>query len=233
MRSAVGVSGPAAPRPDEPVAVTGIARRFPAANDLPASRRRLESGANPATEGVPGSGVGHVGQLFADAATVHCACLTDIDQSDAEFFRSAPIEAGSPDPQPRLLLETSCRALEDSGLDPDRLSGTRGGVYVGIGAIDYTDLVQSDGQKTGTGANHQPVTGSRFGAAAGRVSFALGMEGPAVAVDTACSSSTPAVHHAAVSLQRSEADVVSAGGVNVLLASEATEAFSKGVRLCP
>ncbi|MCY4594958.1 MAG: SDR family NAD(P)-dependent oxidoreductase [Bryobacterales bacterium] len=232
------VPGRTIPAPDEPIAIVGMACQFPGAKDVSEFWRQLASGANLVTEGEPGSGVGRVGQLFSNAATVHRACrygayLTDIEQFDAEFFRIAPVEAESLDPQQRLLLETSWQALEDAGLDPDRLRGARCGVYVGIGANDYKDVIQSDGQKSGTEANLYLVTGNRFSTAIGRVSFALGMEGPAVAVDTACSSSLVAVHHAVVSLQRSESDLVLVGGVNVLLAAEATEAFANAGMLSP
>ncbi len=111
---------------DQPIAIVGMACRFPGAPDLTAFWRLLEAGVNAVSEGVPGSGVGRVSQLFPDAAVQSeacrfCAFVSDIDQFDAPFFRISPVEAQLLDPQQRMMLETSWQALEDAGIDPDRL----------------------------------------------------------------------------------------------------------------
>ena len=114
------------------------------------------------------------------------------------------------DPQQRMLLETSWEALEDGGLDPDTLRGSRTGVYAGIGGAEYRDLYQTTNREH----NYLGTTGS---VTVGRVAFALGLEGPALPVDMACASSLASIHQAVVSLQRGEVDLALAGGVNAIL----------------
>ena len=221
-----------------PVAVVGMACRFPGAENLSAFWRLLAAGGNAVTHGSPGESDGRVGQMFPDEAPVHDASrfgafLSGIDQFDAEFFRISPLEAASLDPQQRLLLELSWEALEDAAVDPGRLEGSRSGVYVGIGSYEYQEIVHDDSEATGPDTTLYLVTGNRFSTASGRVSFALGLEGPSVAVDTACSSSLVAVHHAVAGLQRGEADLALAGGVCVILSPLTTEAFANAGMLSP
>ena len=125
------------------------------------------------------------------------AYVEGIDRFDAEFFRIAPVEARLLDPQQRLLLETSWQALEDAGIAPVVLSGSRSGVFAGITNSDYRELLAGYQDE----ANLYAATGSSYSTAIGRVAFTLGLEGPAVAVDTACSSSLVALHQAVASLQ--------------------------------
>lgn len=101
-----------------------------------------------------------------------------------------------------MLLEVSWEALEDAAIDPDRLIGSRTGVYAGIGSYEYQEIVRDDGGSGGPDTPLYLVTGNRFSTATGRVSFALGLEGPSIAVDTACSSSLVALHQAVAGLQR-------------------------------
>ena len=187
------------------IAVVGMACRFPGADDLAAFWRLLEAGENTVTHGSPGPGDGRVNQMFPDETPVHPASrygsfLRGIDQFDAEFFRISPLEAESLDPQQRLLLEVSWEALEDAGIAPERLEGSRTGVYAGIGSYEYQELVRGASEPVGEDATLYLLTGNRFSTASGRVSFVLGFEGPSVAVDTACSSSLVAVHQAMAGL---------------------------------
>ena len=138
------------------------------------------------------------------------AFVDGIDWFDSRFFRISPIEARTMDPQQRMLLETSWQALEDGGLDPETLRGSRTGVYAGIGGAEYRDLYQATNREH----NYLGTTGS---VTVGRVSFALGLEGPALPVDMACASSLASVHQAVVALQRGEVDLALAGGVNAIL----------------
>ena len=113
---------------DEPIAVVGLACRFPGADDVNAFWRLLETGQSAVTEGVPGSGVGRVGELFDRTSVQAEACrfgayLDGLEMFDAEFFRISPVEAQLLDPQQRLMLETSWQALEDAGIDPEGLEG--------------------------------------------------------------------------------------------------------------
>ncbi|MDE0653599.1 MAG: beta-ketoacyl synthase N-terminal-like domain-containing protein, partial [bacterium] len=213
--------------PEQPIAIVGMACRFPGADGLEAFWRLLEAGGNAVTEGVPGSGAGRIGELFGDAVESEAcrfgAFVDGIDQFDAPFFRISPIEAQLLDPQQRLMLETSWRALEDAGIDPDRLAGTRTGVYAGISNNEYRGLVAEAIETSEPAASLYSVTGTSFNTAIGRVAYALGLQGPAIALDTACSSSLVAVHQAVVGLQRGEADLALAGGVHAILSGRLFE----------
>ena len=222
----------------EAIAVVGVACRFPGAESLSDFWRLLETGGSAVAHGSPGDSEGRVGEMFPDDVSVHDASrygafLSGIDQFDAEFFRISPLEAESLDPQQRLLLELSWEALEDADIAPDRLVGTRSGVYVGIGSYEYQEIVRGEGESARSDTPLYLVTGNRFSTASGRISFALGLEGPSIAVDTACSSSLVAVHHAVAGLQRGEADLALAGGVCVILSPLTTEAFANAGMLSP
>ena len=220
------------------IAVVGMACRFPGADDLSSFWRLLEAGENTVTHGSPGPGHGRVNQMFPDETPVHPASrygsfLRGIDQFDAEFFRISPLEAESLDPQQRLLLEVSWEALEDAGIAPERLVGSRTGVYAGIGSYEYQELVRGASDPVGPDATLYLLTGNRFSTASGRVSFVLGLEGPSVAIDTACSSSLVAVHQAVAGLERGEADLAIAGGVCVILSPLTTEGMANAGMLSP
>ena len=221
-----------------PIAVVGMACRFPGAPDVPAFWRLLEDGASAVTEGLPGSGVGRVGELFTDAAVQNSACrygafIDGIDQFDAAFFRISPVEAQLLDPQQRLMLEVSWQALEDAGIDPDQLKGSRTGVYAGISNNEYRALVLDGNDTAEPAASLYSVAGTSFNTAIGRVAFALGLQGPALAVDTACSSSLAAVHQAVAGLQRGEADLALAGGVHAVLSGRLFELRGNAGMLAP
>ena len=221
------------------MAIVGMACRFPGAADLGTFWERLAAGWD-AVRRVPegqarpdGGGEQVLLERFTDAPTAPRwgAFIDGIDRFDAPFFRIAPVEARLLDPQQRLLLETSWEALEEAGIDPAGLKGSRAGVFAGIGASDYRDLLSaSAGNDLST---FYVATGTASSTAIGRVAFTLGLEGPAIAVDTACSSSLVAVHQAVVSLQRGESDLALAGGVHAILSPMATEIFVKAGMLSP
>ena len=225
----------------EPVAVVGMACRFPGANGVADFWRLLESGGNAVQEGVPGSGIGRIGALFPEDTGQIEACrfgayLDDLDRFDAAFFRISPVEAQLLDPQQRLLLETSWRALEDACIDPERLRDSRTGVYAGISNNDYRGLILEAGASAGPAepaASLYAVTGTSLNTAIGRVAFALGLGGPAMAVDTACSSSLVATHQAVSGLQRGDADLALAGGVNIILSGRLLEFRANAGMLAP
>uniref|UniRef100_UPI003729C8C9 beta-ketoacyl synthase N-terminal-like domain-containing protein n=1 Tax=Yoonia sp. R2-816 TaxID=3342638 RepID=UPI003729C8C9 len=212
-------------RPDEPIAIVGLACRFPGSNE------GLESFSDLLFDGR--SGIGPVPAGRWDAASVAAppegGFIEGIDRFDAGFFRIAPVEAMLMDPQQRLLLETGWRALEHAGLSPDGLRNSRTGVFFGISTHDYDGLVRQ-AQDGGTGAGGDTGlyvgTGNANSVAVGRLSYVLGLRGPALALDTACSSSLVALHQAVAGLQRSEADLALAGGVNAMLTPALTVAFT-------
>ncbi|MDE0710104.1 MAG: SDR family NAD(P)-dependent oxidoreductase, partial [bacterium] len=213
---------PEIPEPEPPVpvrsgedgiAVVGMACRFPGARDLAGFWDLLEGGVDAVTDGRrdAGSWSGAVGDPdAADIAYRRGAFVDGIDWFDSRFFRISPIEAQLMDPQQRMLLETTWQALEDAGMDPDGLRGSRTGVYAGIGSSEYRDLIAA-------GNRADSYLGTTGSVAVGRIAFALGLEGPAMPVDMACASSLAAVHQAVVGLQRGEVDMALAGGVNVVL----------------
>ena len=222
---------------DSPIAIIGMACRFPGASDIDAFWQLLDSGTNAVSEGTPGSGSGRVGQLFPDDK-VGTACrfggfLDRLDEFDASFFRISPVEAERLDPQQRMMLETSWQALEDAGINPERLRGSRTGVYAGISNYDYRALVLEAAEPTEPAASLYSVTGTSFNTAIGRVAFALGLNGPAMALDTACSSSLVAIHQAVSGLQLGETDLALAGGVHVILSGALFEMRANAGMLSP
>ena len=223
---------------DQPIAVIGMACRFPGAPDIPAFWHLLESGGNSITEGIPGSGNGRMNELFPDGAIPNEACrfgsfVADIDQFDASFFRISPAEAQLMDPQQRMMLETSWQALEDAGIDPDRLKGSRTGVYTGISNDEYRMLVLDTVKPTEAAGCLYALSGTNLNGASGRVSFVLGLMGPAKAVDAACASSLVSIHDAVVDLQQGKADLAIAGGVQALLNGRVYELRADAMMLSP
>ena len=207
------------PASGEHIAVVGMACRFPAGEDIEGFWKTLASGEHAVTRGR----VVALPQLPADEDGLPPwgGYVRDLDRFDAEFFRIAPVEAAMMDPQQRLLLETSWAALEDAGMDPGGLRESRTGLYCGIGDANY-DLV------IGEDANFYAVTGTSTAAAIGRVSFTLGLQGPAISVDTACSSSLVAIHQAVSGLLQGDADLALAAGVNAVLHALGTRLLGEG-----
>ena len=230
-------SGGGFPR-QEPIAIIGMACRFPRSRSLADFWRLLTAGENAVVKGPPGSVIGRVGHNIPDpnpsnVAVQFGAFLDDIDLFDAEFFRMSPLEAQLLDPQHRLMLETSWQALEDASIDPESLKGSRTGVYAGISNYDYREMAIDSPETSGVAAGLYAVTGNTFNTAIGRVSFALGLEGPSMAIDTACSSSLVAVHQAALGLQHRETDLAIAGGVQLFLSGRSLELRANAGMLSP
>ena len=223
---------------DEPIAVVGMACRFPGGANDPASFWQLLRGAHDGTSEVPADRWDRATYYDPDpdAAgkmyTGRSGFLqgAEIDKFDAGFFNISPLEARSLDPQQRLLLELAWEALESAGLPADRLVGSRTGVFVGIATTDYGQLVQQVGLE-----RLEPYmgTGNTLSTAAGRLSFFLGLRGPTVALDTACSSSLVALHLGCQSLSRGESDQVLIGGVNLILTPLINVLYSRMRALAP
>ena len=131
------------------------------------------------------------------------------------------------------MLETCWRALEDAGMDPERLRGSRTGVYAGISNNEYRNLILEVSETAEPAASLYTVTGTSFNTAIGRVAYALGLEGPAMAVDTACSSSLVAMHQAVTGLERGESDLALAGGVHTILSGRLLELRANAGMLSP
>src|ERR1700761_3761294 len=157
--------------------------------------------------------------------------IDDVTGFDASFFGLSKRETMLIDPQHRLLLETSWRAVEHSGTAPSALANTNTGVFVGLATHDY--LGMASGELTFPEIEAYMAIGTSNAAAAGRISFRLGLQGPAVAVDTACSSSLVAIHQACQALRLGECDLALAGGANVLLTPATMITFSHAHMLAP
>ncbi|QWR76993.1 SDR family NAD(P)-dependent oxidoreductase [Candidatus Magnetomonas plexicatena] len=157
--------------------------------------------------------------------------LTDIDQFDAAFFRISPREAVSLDPQQRLLLEVAWEALENAAIAPDSLYGSDTGVFIGIGQNDYARRGLTSGDLSRI--NTYDGTGNLLCFASGRLSYVLGLHGPAVSIDTACSSSLVAIHMACTALRQRECSMALAGGVHLVLSPEMTIFLSRANVLSP
>ncbi|HKI40376.1 MAG TPA: SDR family NAD(P)-dependent oxidoreductase, partial [Mycobacterium sp.] len=229
------VTSPAMGRTDEPIAIVAVACRFPGApnpeafwevllggvdaiREVPEDRFDIDEFYDPDPE-TPGKIYSRFGGF-----------LDEIDGFDPEFFGISPREAVWIDPQQRLMLETAWEGLERAGYSPGALRGSRTGIFVGVGANEYSHLLCADSVEK---IEPHFITGNALNAVSGRVAFALGLEGPAVAVDTACSSSLVAVHQARQALHSGDCDLALAGGVNVLLSAVSIIAASRARMLSP
>ncbi|MDE0621366.1 MAG: beta-ketoacyl synthase N-terminal-like domain-containing protein, partial [Bryobacterales bacterium] len=224
--------------PGEPVAIVGMACRFPGASDISALWNLLEAGGNAVTEAAPGSGVSRVDEIFSNSSDLggacrFCAYVDGIEQFDARFFRISPVEAEMLDPQQRMMLETTWQALEDAGIDPDELKGSRTGVYTGISNDEYRMLVVESSKPAEAASCLYALSGTNLNGTAGRVSFVLGLMGPAKAVDAACASSLVSVHDAVADLQQRRADLAIAGGVQAILNGRIFELRADSMMLSP
>jgi acyl transferase domain-containing protein/NADPH:quinone reductase-like Zn-dependent oxidoreductase len=221
--------------PDEPIAIVAVACHFPGAADPDAFWEVLSGGVDAIRE-VPDDRFDIDEFYDPDPETPgkiysrFGGYLDQIDGFDPEFFGISPREAVWMDPQQRLMLETAWEGLERAGYSPGALRGSRSGIFVGVAANEYSHLLSADSVE-----NIEPhfITGNALNAISGRVAFALGFEGPAVAVDTACSSSLVAVHQACQALRSSDCDLALAGGVNVLLSPVSIIAASRARMLSP
>ena len=157
--------------------------------------------------------------------------VDDVSGFDAPFFGISAREATWMDPQHRLLLETAWRAVEHSGTAPTSLANTRTGVFVGLSTHDYLGMASD--ALTYPQIEAYMAIGTAAAAGAGRISYRLGLHGPAVTVDTACSSSLVAIHQACQALRLGECDFALAGGANVLLSPATMITFSHSRMLAP
>src|SRR5271156_3178391 len=224
----------------EPIAVVGMGCRFPGEVDDPARYwRLLQDGASGVVR-VPAERW-DADAFYSDDHTVPgtiCSreggFLTSWrpDEFDAEFFGISPREAAAMDPQHRLLLEVAWEALENAGITASGMRGTQTSVFVGLTTGDYYTLTLAGPLPPEEIDPHVPF-GNAANFAAGRLSYFLGVHGPAVVIDTACSSSLVAVHLACQSLRRRESDQALAAGVNLMLSPENSIATSRWGMLAP
>ena len=163
--------------------------------------------------------------------TRRAAFVDDAVGFDAPFFGISAREANLVDPQHRMLMETAWRAVEHAGTSPTSLANTRTGVFVGLSTHDYLGMASDELAFPEVDA--YLAIGTAAAAGAGRISYRLGLQGPAVTVDTACSSSLVAIHQACQALRLGECDLALAGGANVLLSPATMITFSQSRMLAP
>ncbi|MFE3553306.1 SDR family NAD(P)-dependent oxidoreductase [Streptomyces sp. NPDC059193] len=236
LAPAAPAADPAGPRPgrgDEPLAIVGVGLRMPGgAHDLDSLWTVLAEGRDTVTT-VPADRFDIDAFYDADPDAEgrtyarHASFLDDVAHFDAAFFGISPREAEPMDPQHRLLLEAAWTSLEDAGIRPRELRDSRTGVFVGAGVGEYGKYRQGGAPDTYT------LTGTLPSFNAGRLSYHLGLQGPALSVDTACSSSLVALHLACEALRSDECELALAGGVQVLADPGAFIALSRSHALSP
>lgn len=222
-------------RQREPIAVVGMACRFPGAPTVDAFWDLLIEGRSAIGE-VPADRWDLEAYFHADPDragkmyTRKAGFLDRIDLFDAGFFGISPREAAALDPQQRLALEVAWEALEDAAYPFANLRGSATGVYLGITSQDYGQLQFQHNRER---LDIHNLTGTLSSFAAGRLSYVFGLEGPSMAIDTSCSSSLVALHTACAGLRNGECETAISGGVNAILLPDWNIVLSRARMMAP
>lgn len=219
---------------DEDIAIIGISGRMPQADNVREFWDNLTRGVDAVTE-IPSERWewadfhGDPRKEANKSNNKWGGFLKDIRRFDTKFFNLSPREAELMDPQQRILLEEVWRLFEDAGYSPASVSGSRTGVFIGVGNSDYNQLVS----ESGINIDSYTATGTYFSIVANRISYVFDLHGPSTIVDTACSSSLVAVHQAVQSILRKECTMAVAGGINIICTPRPYLAFSHAGMLSP
>jgi acyl transferase domain-containing protein len=221
---------------DDPIAIVGMACRFPGGVTTPGELWELVADGRDAISGFPTDrgwdlerlyhpDPGHHGTSYVRAG----GFIYDASAFDAEFFDIGPREAAAIEPQQRMLLELAWEATESAGIDPQTLRGSPTSVYTGVMYHDYAARLSDIPE----GLLGHVGNGSAGSVASGRIAFTLGLRGAAVTLDTACSSSLVAMHLAARSLRQRESDLALAGGAALMYTPSVFQGASSQQQLAP
>ena len=228
-------SASGAPAPNRPIAVIGMACRFPGEANSPAEFWKLMKSGTDAISEVPRDRWNIDAYFHPDAKatgqvyTRWGGFLPNYKLFDADFFGISPREAAQIDPQQRLLLELAWEAIESAGIPAESLAGSDTAIYVGISSHEYGFAAFNDPETL----TPYSATGGSLSIAANRISYVLDLRGPSQSIDTACSSSLVAFHDGCAALWRGESRIAIVGGVNALMSPHSTVAFCRAAMLSP
>ncbi len=218
----------------EPIAIVGMGCRFPGAGNLEQYWQLLVEGRDaiseiPAERWQTDDFYDPQSTLPAKMSTRWGGFLENLESFDPLFFNISPREAPHVDPRQRLMLEVVWEALEDAGIPPESLAGSRTGVFMATLANDYGSLLFEDLGRIDSFSG----SGTANSIIANRLSYLLDLKGPSLSLDTACSGSLVALHLACQSLRQGDINAALVGGVNIILRPDSNLFFTKSEALAP